>query len=699
VNQIRLVVLKTAVCLSILFTQIWAFAQSNQKNQDPNLSEPEPQTSIDDFATPTPAQSRAAGFRGADGVEFQPVPLDTSVNCSSVILKGTRRFQGTAFVMPRLLVSLNKQQETMFEILQTDVDKYLLRFAIYFPRTDEDLDVRIEKSHVQLNGCHFDAVLAELNKGIKEDERKIRTLARIPVSSIDVRIDGIKTPFTVGGAESSMLNYAGSDHVVEFPINSRRELEAIMARIQGDIGLGIHVAVKFSARSADGALFADVDLRALSAGLGAALRGYTTIGVGELSGAIGAELKKMNLNIETEAGSGDVYNMLANRITDIVTSVLLTDAGAPLPAGQGTFQQNYGTNGSVYYPQNGGVYDGYDGTMTDPTGAGGQIFSPSGTINNGRVRRPRPPETNGTLGRVSVAAALDVLRKRSRIRVEYKNSGASEQHVYATSVLFRGEVSDPDVRSINVYSGETLGRVLPNRLVRDNPIALSAVSYIPERIEYVPRTRFFTEKQLRANSLHEKFSILRDEKLKVEDLFLKDGLVGAMKVPPQWNRMNANFYVWGITELFPQTKTLPAQEIELSANALRTVPVVVSFSKVGARKFKLADLLTNNQMWLGKWDDLGGKVILIPKANLGQLTIWNVEPQQKMKVQKRRYFQQIRSPRELLSTQFIDDPMVEVPTTRSIIRMQISEDSQVVGRVTPTGGSNASQSVLIPKPR
>jgi hypothetical protein len=152
-------------------------------------------------ASPAPAPSTPAtsgSYRGAEGVEFQPVPLDTSVNCSSIILKGTRRFQGTAFVMPRVLVSMNKQQETLFEILQTDADKYLLRFAVYFPRTDEDLEVRMEKSHVHLNGCNFDAVVAELNRNIKEEEKKIRTLARIPVSSIDVRIDGVRAPYTVG---------------------------------------------------------------------------------------------------------------------------------------------------------------------------------------------------------------------------------------------------------------------------------------------------------------------------------------------------------------------------------------------------------------------------------------------------------------------------------------------------------------------
>jgi hypothetical protein len=282
------------------------------------------------------------------------------------------------------------------------------------------------------------------------------------------------------------------------------------------------------------------------------------------------------------------------------------------------------------------------------------------------------------------------------MRINYQNVGLSEQHVYTTSVLFKGEVQDPDVRSVNVFSGETEGRVLPNRLVRDNPISLSAVSHAPEEISYSPRTRYFTKNQLKSLRMHEKFPILRDEKLNVQDKMLKDGLVGLMRVPGLRSRFTEDFYIWGTTELSPSYKTLAVREIDLNVSTLKVVPIVVNFSKVGARKFMLAELLGDNKLWRGEWDEIGGKVILTPKSNLGQITIWNVEPNLSRDMVKRWYFQELRNPHKIISNRRVDEAVSSLPVSRSMIRVQVSEEDEVVGVIRPIGSGNENSGILVP---
>ncbi len=602
-------------------------------------------------------------FRGADGVEFQAVPLDASVNCSSVILKGTRRFQGTAFVLPRFVVSMNKQQEPLFEILRTNADKYIIRFAIFFPRTDEDLELRTSGSTVEMHGCNFDEVVAELNRNVPDEGKKINTISRVPVSSIDVKIDGVAQPFTLGGGPSSMLNYQGGDQIVEFAVDNRTELEAILQRIQGDIGLGIHLQVKFNAQANDGALYATVDLKQLSHNLGAALNGREVITPVELAGIIGTQLKRMSINIQTETGSTNAYAVMVEDIMKMVMGAVFTD-------------------GSINPP----IEDPYGSLGTDPDQSDGRPTAP-----------PIPPLGTGEV--IKVAAVLDLLSRRSSMSVSYENKGRSEQHVYSTSVLFKGQLQDPDVRTFNIVSGEAKGRVLPNRITKDLPLTIAAIASVAEKIDWLPRTRFYSTKQLKTLKLFEFFPLLRNESLVIQDRLLHDGLAGTMKESPQWMPFKYTFYVWGATEYYPVYRSVETREFEPTSLALQNLNVFVQFSKVGSRKFRLSDLLQENRLWKGGFDDIGAKIVLLPKGNLGQMTLWNVENQGKVNHLRRFVFQERRNQRKTLSVERAAEEKMDVPTSRSTIKLQVtagSDAGELIGLISPEGNVDEGKPILIP---
>lgn len=634
------------------------------------------------FNNPSPVPTTPEAeepVKGADAVEFEPVPLDTSVACSSVILKGTRRFQGTAFALPRVLISVNKQQEQLFEILRLADGRYLLRFAIYFPRTDEDIELRTNNGTMTLEGCNYDEVVHELNRNIKDNNKRIHTISRVPISSVDVKIDGVQEAFTLGGGDSSMFNFQGGDHVVEYSFASRKDLDAVLARIDG-LGLPIHVRMKFNARAANGSMSVVIDLSKLAASLGASLAGRKVITAGELQALMGTELQKMSLDIQTESGSGTVYQTIVAQLMQFVLAAAMADGDIPYNPTYG--QPTYGTQ-----PFGFGNSPVIGGDPNNPGGAG----QPTGPN--------QPPPTPGLeTGQVlKVAGVIKALHAQKEKRITYENVGRSQQQTYSTSVRFKGELQDPDVRTFNISTDETQGRLVPNRLSKGQPLTIAAISVNPEVIEWKPRTRFFTLKQLSQFKIYDYFPLLRDERLSINDKSLHNGLVAVMKKSPQWSPFNDEFFVWGAQELYASYHAGTRQELAPTAAALNDIPVVVSFSRVGARKFPLSYLVNTNSMWAGAFDDVGGKIVLTPNADLGQMTLWNTQAQRTEFKERRFLFQERRNSHGTLEVQRAAIDKAELPVTRGTVRLQLSVGSdlgEVIGVVQPSPGGNGS--VIIP---
>ncbi len=624
---------------------------------------------------------------GADGVSFMPVPLDTTVNCNSVILKGTRRYQGTAFVLPRVVIAMNKQKETQFEIIQLEADQYLVRFAVYFPRTDDELSLHMRGQNVRLQGCDFGAVIANLNRNVKDENAQVKTLSRIPISGVAVRVDGVKGAYTLGAVEGSILHYQGLDHVVEFPM-TRKQLDATLARIEGNIGLGIHIAIKFNARSGDGALYVNANLNELATGLEASLRGKKMIAAGQLATMIENNISKMNLDVESESSNSRVFQVASEQIMEMIVDSL-----------SGRNKDDWGSWGSS--KRDGSWNNGnWDTGRNSP-------FTLGISNGNGDPLNPGGPGTDPDWGNtiggdamVNVELMLKLLRTKKNFKVSYTNMGPSAQQVYSTSVLFRGEIADPDIRILNVSGGIENARIIPNRLLKGKQLTFAVAGRIPEKIEYIGEKRYLSAKQVGEMQLAKTFPMLRNQRAVLRDRPSYLGPIGALRAKG-W--FSSDYYTWSVVEAKTKTKRGKMVEVALESDVVGKLPLQVRFSKVGLRKFTLAQLLTENAYWKGEWDEMGGKIIFTPKQNLGQMQIINMEEDQMIQIKRQIFIQERRSGRDskLMASTQTKPEIMEVPTFRATYQLQLSHDAQegdVVATITPEGSSNPAAPVIIPAP-
>src|SRR5262249_8110821 len=142
----------------------------------------------------------------ADGVEFQPVPIDVSKRCSSLVLEGTSRFAGTAFVVPKVFLSINKSRDRLFEIIPLrSNDDYLLRIALFIPSDPtEALAARPNSGDFFPHGCDLNDLRTQRNRKQTEaaaqggSAKPILRLTPLPIQQLSVRINGLDQAFVIG---------------------------------------------------------------------------------------------------------------------------------------------------------------------------------------------------------------------------------------------------------------------------------------------------------------------------------------------------------------------------------------------------------------------------------------------------------------------------------------------------------------------
>lgn len=334
---------------------------------------------------------------GTDGIEFNVIPLDTRVDCDSVILKGTKRYAGSVFILPRLLVSVNKEGDTLFEVIPDGAGGYEFNFALYIPRTESDLDYR-KNTPFFLHGCNIDAVMASLNNG-KAKADQVSLPVRVPVKSIEISVDGIPGSYKIGGDGTTLLNYQGLDHRVSFSLKDKEALDQFVRRISGSVGIGIHAKVRFNARNSDGYFSADVDMSAVTAGVAAKLKGKVSVAQAELAAAIQDSVSSSSVKLYSEASNGEMYKKISEQITDMIFKQIASGKA---------------DDGSSNCPKaDVGGKDGGDGTF-------------------------------------QVAAALCFMRQKKTQHIEYAGLGENHEEIYETSSILKADVSDPDTNAVTL---------------------------------------------------------------------------------------------------------------------------------------------------------------------------------------------------------------------------------------------------------
>lgn len=561
-------------------------------------------------ATPKNVYAEEAA-RGSDGVELEVAPVDTGSGCSAIILKGTRRFKGSAFVMPRVLVGVTKDNETLFQIAPDPRGGYLLSLGLFFPSSQRSIEMRENSSSLFLHGCNLEQVKYQLNKTVKNQADHITKMVRLPVRNIEVVVDGVEARDVIGEVavngrdETSILNYEGIDHTVEFRI-TEQEKEGILRRLERRQGISIKVNMKFVARSSEGAMFAEVDLTSVAANLEAELKGKHTVASGELKTAMVKAVSSARITIETQAGRGAIFEKITENLMNLILSNVADFGQAPPTAA--------------------------------PTPGASQ------------------PLDSALPTAVNVQAVVGYLKTQRSRRVEYNNLGALQTNVYTTPLNFQARLLDPDVHEISVRSNERPATA-PGQIKAGDTISLTVVRNVEQDIEYRERSSYLTVSDLTEYRVVSMFPQLTDEYFSVVNAETPHGFVAVGQYLKPWAPMpyfrmvkrnlleGENFfqrYFWIRTEATPRYHHVKENSPVVNIDGLSQLGLAATFSKVGARKFQVAELVQDNPYWIGTFDEVGGKIEIVAKRDLGYLTVHAATKSSMVEVVTEKIHQEIR---------------------------------------------------------
>ncbi|MGE3758072.1 MAG: hypothetical protein AB7H97_09960, partial [Pseudobdellovibrionaceae bacterium] len=560
--------------------------------------------------------------RGADGIEMQPIPIDTRVNCSAVILKGTRTNRGTAFVLPRMLVSIDKSKEQLFEIVHLGDGKYQLVFSVFFPRTDVELNMREETNHFT-HGCNYDEVVASLNKNISDESQKIKTVARVPIKYIKISVPGIEGldgNYTIGSKQTTMLNYQGVDLMITLPIRDRATVDRILARLREGTGLEVRAELAFNARTGDGGTYATIKLAQVAKGLESALKGQVWVAQADLKATLSDVVSNLELEVETYAGSSSIQKEITEKLMAAITSRInpTRPTATPPPARDSDDKNKEGKEGQPSY---------------------------------------------------ELKAIVNYLREQNTLNIAYSNFTANREEIYSTSVIVRADLDDPEMKTLKIINGEEA--LYPSPVKKGEELLIVPMRIRKEKLSYeTPVKRYFTTTQIKQFELASMFTELNSPGYVIEDAELANyGIIAQVFVKPLWGRryVHPAGYRWGSVE-FP-AKAVDSEELEIDwiDDVISAMPLRIQFSKIGSRKFTVPDILAGNLYFSAEVDYIGGKIKLIAKKDLGRATFY-WDPVRAFETRVSQYFfeEKVPSGRKVTVTTK-NEVKKSVPTTRSTL--------------------------------
>lgn len=591
----------------------------------------------------------AAPSRGADGIEIQPVPIDTRVNCSSVILRGTRNNQGTVFVLPRVMISIDRKREQLFEVVHLGDGKYQLVFSLYFPRIDSELESRKAFSKLNIPGCNIDEVVTSLNKTIKDEEQKVTRVARVPIKYIQVSvsgIEGIDGSYMIGSKQTTMLNYQGTDLMVTMPIKDRATVDRVLARLRQGYGLEVRADMAFNARTGDGGVYASIKTDKLVRGLDTAFKGAIWVAEADLRATISSNISQMDLNLETYEGTGSAVKDITEKIMQmIMAKVQATPKPTETPVAKSeTPTTPPGKSGSSDKDKS----DKEKTVVMNDSGKNGET-TPAPKPTPAPAPKPTPAPSIGdsapSNGLYNVKAVLTYLKDQSEINIAYSNFSANREEIYSTSVIVQADLDDPEMRTLKVRANES--SLYSSPVKKDEELFIVPMGKRVETFSYdVPTKSYFTTTEIKQRALPTLFPDLQLPFITLEDAEIASYGIAAHAFTPSFFggvQPHIRDPHWGMIQFNQQVASTVEVDIPWDEEAFTALPLKVQFSKVGGQKYNLKQILAGNIYWDANYDSVGGKIRISAKRDLGRATFyWNEAPVMEEKLLQ-YYFQEERT--------------------------------------------------------
>jgi hypothetical protein len=188
----------------------------------------QPDNSDDQGSTYTPP-----GNVGTGGVELSEIPVSVSSSCDSVILKGTRKYNNTAFLMPKAKVAKDENGEYLIEVVKQADATYNLRMTITFANVIRD-PLSKDSLATKIVGCDYEELKFKVNNYLSKSNSKVDILATLPVSNIAVtfKLNGKVYRDRLGEENTNSLNYLKQANIVEFKLN-RSDIDEFIELVNG----------------------------------------------------------------------------------------------------------------------------------------------------------------------------------------------------------------------------------------------------------------------------------------------------------------------------------------------------------------------------------------------------------------------------------------------------------------------------------
>lgn len=624
--------------------------------------------------------------------DFENISVD--IACDNHILKGTARFQGNYYVVPKVFVA-SDEGRTKFDIIPEDDGSYTLILAIYIAKSNDVIEqTRINSGGVKVsNRCDFDAVIRHINKKYQDNpEQQIQhpdypkamgTLAPLTMTNALVNIGGVNsTGAATPDSDAAFMTWQGEPKIVEFKI-SEAEKDAVLKRIQSQTGLNIRVTYLFNTQKVEGFAKIKFDAQAVSNELKLAL-GAQKISKYLTGNEFAAAIATAHKNVQVDAiieGNDPQFQKLAFDITrDLIKANMASMTVKPDASQWDAYCEQWYTSAQNMYGPNSFMGNQFNSMGANGMGVGGQnsffLNEPSGVLKNpdpnsavashpcyqymtdkkaGKTPKPLA-ETNERIVRLDVG--IKHLSEHKQADITIRKIGSDEETKTSTSTILRGEVRSQRETEIYVDSGNqpksikfaSVGYALgPNSSFKVIP---NGVKTYKARIDDKGKS-YFSKSELTKllNLKKEKGHTLnfpgmdRGNTLKEYKAKGYAGSERAYVYEASYNPFNLKYFVFGLKR---QDFTELTQQSNWAEKEFDPQGLSISFSEIDKEKrISLPTLLsyvdgTNpyEEFFSVAKDSIGNLIIKSKDLGLGTVRLFNTESHKTSTLIKNCYFEE-----------------------------------------------------------
>ena len=570
---------------------------------------------------------------GPDGAEFVTVAVPGD-HCKSVVLRGTSRFNGRAFVLPQPYVAANSQGTKLFQVIPKAGGGYVVRIGVFFPagRTDTGVASSI---HEEQPDCEYTFIRDEVNRSVP-DADKIGLPEPLSVNNMVAKVQGLPGEATIGSPSTDILAYSGKDYVLEFDAADDVALSGFLTRLRSTPGVQLSFDVHFTARASEGFTDIHVSLSRAADRLDAALTAGGSIrGVmlrGDFEVALARAIAETSVDVYIEQSRDQAFADLTKELVRRIVTENAAITTTALPA----------------------IPDGGVAPSTNPS--------------------------EGAIASIDVRAALQALRAKAEFSYRVTLMGGNVQRTFSTNAIVRSNWADPGTEYLRAYSdGTDAQSMFSQNLTRGMILTIAPQPRSYENIRW----------SMQSSSYYTKEGVLHDEYSMPQQFTRLQSWPGSLVQKNDFpvymydgwylNVANWSYFTWGWETAVSAIE--PAGEVPTTMD---DPGMRIEFA--GSRRFSLRDLATSNDYWDARVDDVLGQISIVVKQNLQQLKLKNEDALETAQIYPVRRFEKYWSGGgDLKSTTYsAADATRTVPTRRSFVQVRVHAETPGVGSVDPS---------------